>query len=692
MKKAIIFLNGLLVAALILACFDAQAQGIKLGGTRTGLNPGDTLRVPLYLTGTGIFNGSVYFNYDQSVLAPQASLFKQFFFPTYGLSGIPNPDYATGIYSYDFQSNDIQHSLPPMTDQLIGYFCFIYIGGTSGTTTIHLRRSPDPNPVCGFWNLTGARITILNYSADFSISGSTGISAITLSSLSTGGPFDWDDPNAWIASSGSPNTGILSPATCFNVFVTGDEVDINGTTPGPARCNNLTINSGGKLTVDPNLYGSIVLSPAGTFTIQSGGSFIDNDGNTLTATVNRYVTGDWVPGSTTYHAHLITSPVSLQSNIIFWGSIMNQWSETSQTWVPLTVPYITMGVGVGYDLSPANPGITAAFSGALNTGDKSVSGLTLSGNPSTGWYGYNLVGNPFPSAMNFTPTYQTAYNFTNVEAKAWVWNGAGAYLPYEMSLGGGVIGSEQGFFVHVTSGTGSLTLPNAARTHNSSFYKSTISDLLTLRVDGNNYWDQSQVYVNSQATTGYDAEYDARKLMGSADAPQLYSITPDYDLSINTLPSLDANNVIPFGFLPGASGTFVITASGMETFPSGQDFYLEDILTSQVQELNTNPVYTFTAAPGQQEHRFNLHFTPLGINEATGSNIRIYSSEQTIYVNIPFALRGDIIVYNVMGVELARKAIIGNSLNVLNTGLNTGYYIVKVLGDTQSTSSKVFIR
>jgi hypothetical protein len=45
-----------------------------------------------------------------------------------------------------------------------------------------------------------------------------------------------------------------------------------------------------------------------------------------------------------------------------------------------------------------------------------------------------------------------------------------------------------------------------------------------------------------------------------------------------------------------------------------------------------------------------------------------------------------------MGIELARKAIIGNSLNVINTSLSTGYYIVKVLGDSQSASGKVFIK
>jgi len=238
-----------------------------------------------------------------------------------------------------------------------------------------------------------------------------------------------------------------------------------------------------------------------------------------------------------------------------------------------------------------------------------------------------------------------------------------------------------------------VTIPNGNRTHGpSTFYKAGIADLLTLRVDGNGAWDQTQVRILPGSSESYNLDFDAQKFPGGDLAPQLFSYKQDVNLSILSLPSLSVYPVIMLGFKPGAAGNFTITASDLETFAQGTNVYLEDILAGKNQDLNANPVYEFSAVAGQPEHRFNLHFAPLGVSEVNGSNIHIYSSEKTIYVNIPSALNGEIVVYNIMGVEMARKQIVGNSLNTINTNLSTGNYIVKVFGDTQSVANKVIIR
>ena len=228
MKKAII-IKVLIGLVCVVFSFNARSQGINFGATRSGLHPGDTVMVPLRLTGTGVQQILIAFNYNQTVLFPQATLFSQVYAPSGGFAYTINPSFSAGVYYMLFSTNN-GNAIPTMTNKLIGYFCFVYTGGTSGTTTLHLRQvSVDADPVCHFWDIYGGTIVIANYSTDFTISGTTGISPITLSSLATGGPFDWDDPTAWVPSSGP--TGVLSPAPCFNVIVTGDEVDINGTTP-----------------------------------------------------------------------------------------------------------------------------------------------------------------------------------------------------------------------------------------------------------------------------------------------------------------------------------------------------------------------------------------------------------------------------------------------------------------------------
>ena len=167
MKKAII-LTVLLGLSCVLISFNAQAQGINLYPTRSGFHPGDTIMIPLRLTGSGIISGQIAFNYDQSVLAPQAVMFDQVY-SVNGLSFSESPFYSTGIYNTIFYTNGT--AIPAMTNKLVGYYCFIYTGGTTGTTTLHLRHSPDADPVCHFSGASG-EITIVSYSSDFTISGS----------------------------------------------------------------------------------------------------------------------------------------------------------------------------------------------------------------------------------------------------------------------------------------------------------------------------------------------------------------------------------------------------------------------------------------------------------------------------------------------------------------------------------------
>jgi hypothetical protein len=442
------------------------------------------------------------------------------------------------------------------------------------------------------------------------------------------------------------------------------------------------------------LNSGITLAPAGTFLIQSGGSFIDyNSSTTLNAEVWRVMSGNWTSGnavpSTIWHA--VSAPVLNPSNSLFIGSLMNQWNEPSQFWTPLTVPYVNMPVGKGYIVAPKINlpfnGITAVFKGTLNTGNTTIGSLSKTG--ATTWSGFNLIGNPFASAMQWN----TNISLTNMTDFAWFWNG-GSYVSHARA-DNFTIPAENGFFVQVlAAGTGSVTIPNTNRLHSADpFLKSEVADKLTLKVEGNGYWDETQVRILPGSSEVYNIEVDALKFPGSEIAPQLFSYKQDIQVSINSLPSLTVYPVVPLGLQPGASGNFTITASDVESFSSTTEFYLEDLVANKVQDLKSNPVYNFDAAPGQPEHRFNLHFASVGIKDnKIKSDIKVYSSEKTIYVNIPSDMRGNIVVYNMLGSEITRTAIQPNSLNKINLNVPSGFYLVKVDGDTNATTGKVFIR
>ena len=709
MKKAILFLNGWLVLALILAGYNAQSQAINFGGTRTGLHPGDTLMVPLRLTGTAVAAANICFDYDPNVLAPQAFMYKQVYpvsSPT--LTYTINPYYPTNIYYFNFTSPS---ALPVMTNRLLGYFCFIYTGGTSGTTTIHLRRSPDVNPICGLWTIVGNQIPIptANYSSDFSISGTTGISSTVLYSLSTGGPLDWDYPGSWATSPSGDAQDILSPAKCFNVVVQGDEVQVNGTMPGTATCNNLTINPGGKLTVNWDLlYGYLgKLAVSGNMVIQSDatgtGSFVDLNTTTPTTvagttSVERYTTGNWDgtwTASTVITWHYIASPVSGGTINSFWGALLNYWNEpygTAGSWMPMTLPVTTpLLVNKGYSAATTSNQVISFTGGTINTGDQTISGLTNTGGLAS--RGFNLVGNAFPSAIKW----DGSVTRTHVDGAAYVYSGTGYLLPkMTTDLPAYEIPAEQGFYVHVSTGytSGSMIMPNSNRVHGSGPYvKSSGNEQLNLKVNGNKLEDETSIRFNSEATEGFDSDYDAYKLWGTTACPQIYTIAPDVNLSINSLPEMTSQTVIPVGFKVGMNDTYTITASDLGSFPTGTDIYLEDLFLSKTQNLNTNPVYEFSAVTGSQEHRFDIHFAPVsGVPEGSTSNIKIYSSGNSVYVNVPMELHGEIIIYDLLGKEMKRQPIQNNTLNKINLNAELGYYLVKVLGDKLTVSGKVFIR
>jgi hypothetical protein len=189
------------------------------------------------------------------------------------------------------------------------------------------------------------------------------------------------------------------------------------------------------------------------------------------------------------------------------------------------------------------------------------------------------------------------------------------------------------------------------------------------------------------------SEYDAYKLFGFSNCPQIYSITANNKLSINSIPEMTAQTVVPIGLKAIVNDTYTITALGVESFSQEPDIYLEDLLLGKTQNLNLNPVYEFTAGPGGTAHRFNLRFSPVsGVGENTSNNIKIYSSENIVYVNIATDLHGEIVIYDLLGKQIKIQSIKGNSINRIDLNVESGYYLVKVIGDKSTSSEKVFIR
>ena len=683
MKKKIKLIISAIAMLVLVIAFDyanAQAPICVVNYNATGLVPGATITVPITLTGTTVGNFQFILQYDRDVLtyvsethSVPSGLFQVF--EPFTNATLPGQVFTKVQFGYTGGSPGYTYS-----NQTVVNLQFTFNGGS--TNIVFYNKSLTVlNTGAQFTYIKANPYGTINLATTFT-NGSTSGSYATLTSVSGGG--DWKTAATWVENK--------IPSKAYDVFITGSTVTDTSTT---GRCHNLTINAGGQLTVNA----SKSLAVAGNFHLKSDatstGSFISFGTTTVTGTntVERYTTGNWNgvwpdPPGTIWH--YISSPVSGGTINSYLGSLLNHWNESTALWVPETLPVTNpLVVNKGYSTATTSNQVITFTGGTLNSGDQTIGGLTRTG--TGGFSGANLVGNCYPSAFTWNDAYVTR---TNVDAAAYFWNGAtyASYLSTDASFF--KIPAEQGYFVFVTSGftTGSMNISNGGRDHAGVYLKSSAIDQLSLKVNGNNLEDITSIRFNTASTEGFDGEYDALKLWGVTACPQVYSIIPETNLSINSLPSVTSQTVIPVGFKAGVADTYTLTASGMETFTPGTQIFLEDLVTSQVQNLNTNPVYSFSAVAGSPSQRFNLHFSPVGMPEGKTSNIKIYAANHFVYVNIPTEMSGTITIYDLLGKEITHQPIQSNGLNKVNLNVQTGYYLVRVLGDNATVTGKVFIQ
>jgi len=575
--------------------------------------------------------------------------------------------------------------------------------GTSYSATIPAQ---SVGTVVNYYVLT----TTLTYSGGGVLDNNPDLCTIKYNN-NAGSNYSYTVANPWTAQDGnwsSSSTWFFQsvPASTENVTInTTHDVVVDGS----YTTNNLTISSGATLTINPDM----ALTVNGTLTNNAGnsglkiesdatgtGSLIEYNG--VAATVERYVTDDrW---------HYVSYPVNNPYAGVFMGMWLKYWKEPTGVWKYIVNPDTTLSTDmVGYALWTYNVG-TVTFTGNLNTGSKSLS-VTNTAGPPTANDGYNLAGNPYPSAINWNINDGNGWTRTNIDASIYIWNGNpgvgnyGTYYKGSFSGTNGVdsiIPPHQGFFIHCTSGqsTGLIAVNNGARIHNTKeILKSNLSDsyLLKLRVSGNNYSDEIILNKLADATVNFDNQFDALKLRGYELAPQLYSLSKDNeDLSINSFPETEDYSVIPIGLEVGAAATYTLSVNELAEFGSSGKLYLEDKKEGVFLKIeDENFTYSFTATPLDDPMRFLLHLNgEMGIvsNDPGLSGLNIYSYDNEVYVSCLPGLHGTVLVHDVLGQLLVASKVDGESLCKIDMGNCSGFMLVTVTSNQGVYSKKVFIR
>ena len=450
-----------------------------------------------------------------------------------------------------------------------------------------------------------------------------------------------------------------------------------------------------------SLYGQKDVSSAGSF-IDNGTISYSNNGSAL---VERHLSQDC------WHGYCI--PVNSTNTQPFLNlQLLAKWyDEPEHTYHSVVNPAgdsilnrIMLGYLV-YSNSSLTGNSTIRVTGSLNTGPIGFS-MTNHIGPS-GPDGWNLIGNPFPSAINWllpgftlSEVDPTIYVFHPETGNYFYWN---RHDQLHTTGASSIIASQQGFYMHANvagSQSGNVSLDNSIRLHSSQpFYKddTLMNEQLILTVRGNSFTDESRIRFDSATTVLFDPDHDAYKLDGADDAPQLYSVLPDSTkVALNARPWGGYYTVIPLGFHIDDATTDTLIASNLESFQPGIVIWLEDKKTGTWTDLTLTPEYIFNSLPGDNPDRFLLHFSNpyTGFTARTKGFIQIYSFDASVYVmNRTIGnSAGDIFIYDLIGRLLFKDKLKNIGLNKFEPGVNEGYYIVKVITDTNAATQKVFLK
>lgn len=413
----------------------------------------------------------------------------------------------------------------------------------------------------------------------------------------------------------------------------------------------------------------------------------------------------------------------------------------------------TMGTGVGYLVRGSSSfglpatNINSTFTGRPNNGTINVP-VSRGNYTGTGYSGnnnvlitnlddnYNLIGNPYPSAINAlkfisdnasvirgnvqlwkhgsSPAANNGTTYTNPFYGTYTYNySASDYVTINNS-GTSIPGfsenikAGQAFFVEMLDGptdTQDISFNNAQRRDgtgipyaNDAFYRSsnqqenTSENLERHRIwldikDVNDISETALVGYIEGATMEDDSSYDA---FATALNMGIYSLIDNqsYIIQGRSLP-FDDNDQISIGFNVPAAGNYSIginTADGL--FLGSQDIYLKDELLNIYHDLKVNP-YSFTATVGVHNDRFKLVYRNTVLSNITfdKNEIQIAKNRNSLEIVSGNEIMENVKVYDIRGRLLAERNKINN--NAISIDMNNVEDQVLIINIVTSEGIKV---
>ena len=515
----------------------------------------------------------------------------------------------------------------------------------------------------------------------------------------------------WVAGANSGNWNVASNWGSNSVPTSSDDITLDHGFVGSGYTVTVTADAGvGNLTFDDNDINLVIkegvtftystITGNGNITLEDGASLVPNAGQSGAVAGNFTVirnkpTGQdigyynfWSSPVSSGNSNMLTSAQDLYSLAKGAGSNSNYYSAFSGT----------MTNGRGY---AATNVATATFTGLVNNGNINYG---IEDNSGSGDGVFNLVGNPYPSAID-------ADEFINdngpaiLDGAIYLWNqldandrtdsensqtnfiavnyaGASVYDQTD-NLANINIASGQGFGV-AAAANGNITFENDQRNGLNSDFKtdkalrSAEYAWFAIAQDGQ---DQSiLIAFGEQATNASDFLYDAHSFKSETNLQLAAMIKNDLYL-IDAMPLTDAENIIPLSVTVPKAGEFTISLNRTKDLSPSRTAVLRDKLEGKEYALQMGTSISFTASDSFfSQDRFEIVFTnaAVGINENTASKLFVWTSTQSGVLNLKSLSTNtsDYSVYSVQGQLIQSGNLQAQSEKEIH--LVSGVYLINI--------------
>jgi len=454
-----------------------------------------------------------------------------------------------------------------------------------------------------------------------------------------------------------------------------NNITVTNTTANPDVSLNSSQNLTGVLTLAATAIFDADGAGAAVFTLLSTADDVTADASIATLPGSAQVTGNVTvqrfmsiegPNNTRIYRN-ISSPVQnaqvadIQNEIPITGSFTGTSScsgcGTNQSMFSYNESVITGGANGGYvdfpdavNTETLVPGRGYALfergnilssglwdvRGPINFGTISLgnpTGITFTSSGVVADDGWNLVGNPFPStidwnaasgwvkpaALDATIYYRDNGNDPQQYA---TWNGVTG-----TNGGSPFIATGQAFFVKLNSTPSPVTLSanesvKVAGTQTSFFRVSSTDNLLRITLKQGSKSDEAVVHFREDATSGFDSQADAWKLPSTS--LNLSTVSGGNKLAINSLSQYSCDSSIPLDISTVTPGSYTLEFTGVNSFTGTVSISLIDNFLSQTTNLVSNPVYSFQVTSDVNSYgsgRFELVLTTAAYEQAAISQI-----------------------------------------------------------------------